>query len=269
MASDLEEFKKFVTEELFSLKTCVQTVRNSGADQICETTDKQKSLNRRQDQQEKYQQYHNVNKRRPSPVINQYPENQTTFAKATPQPEPKSYSGTVKSIKKVVLSDSIPKLLSLYYIKKKLRHSEIYKKCFPGVNTNHLKLHIIPTLSEDKPDTVIIHVGVDDMMNGTDRDGLILQIGRIGFTCKNYGVKNVIISGLVYTRRIKNNVVDYVNKKLQELCNYQSCKFINNSNIQLEHLCKNGLHLDLNGKKLLFENCLNFLGDLLCQVQST
>ena len=84
LASDLGAFKKFVKEELFSLKTCVETVRNSGTDQNCETTDKQKSLNRRQDQQEKYHQYQNVDKRRPSPVINQYPEDQITFTKITP-----------------------------------------------------------------------------------------------------------------------------------------------------------------------------------------
>ena len=88
-----------------------------------------------------------------------------------------------------MLCDSVPKPLSLYHIKKKFRHNEIYKKCFSGVNANHLKHHIIQTLSEDKPDTVIIHVGVNDIMNGTDRDDLILQIGRIGLTCKNYGIK--------------------------------------------------------------------------------
>ena len=57
LASDLEAFKKFITEELFSLKACVETVRNSGIDQNCETTDKQKSLDRRQDKQEKYNQH--------------------------------------------------------------------------------------------------------------------------------------------------------------------------------------------------------------------
>ena len=70
-----------------------------------------------------------------------------------------------------------------------MRHKEIHKKCFPGVNANHLNHYIIPTMSEDKPDTVIIHVSVNDMMNGRDRDDLILRIGRIGFTCKNYRVK--------------------------------------------------------------------------------
>ena len=116
-----------------------------------------------------------MDKRRPSPVINQYPENQTIFTKTTPRPGPTSYSGTVKLIKKIaVLCDSIPKPLSLYHTKKKLKHNETYKKCFPGVNANHLNHHIIPTLSEDKPDTVIIHVGVNDIMNRTDRDDFIL-----------------------------------------------------------------------------------------------
>lgn len=126
LGSNLDAFNKFVTGELFSLKTCVETVRDSRIDQNCETTDKQKPLNQRQDQQEKYYQHQNVDKRLPSPVINQYPENQTTFTKTIPRLGPASYSGTVRSIKKIaVLCDSIVKPLSLYHIKKKLRHNEI------------------------------------------------------------------------------------------------------------------------------------------------
>ena len=148
-------------------------------------------MNRRQDQSEKYHQHQNMDKRRPLPVINQYPENQTTFTKITPRHGPTSYSGTIKLIKKIaLLCISIPKPLTLYHIKKKLGHNEIYKKAFPGVNANRLNHQIIPALSEDKPVILVIHVGVNDIMNRTDSDDLILQIGRIGVTCKNYGVKN-------------------------------------------------------------------------------
>ena len=73
----------------------------------------------------------------------------------------------------------------------------------------------------------------------------------------------------MYAIRIKNDVIDYVKKKLQDLCNYQNYKFINNSNIQVEHFCKDGLHLHLKVMKLLFKNYFNFSGDFLCQVQST
>ena len=50
---------------------------------------------------------------------------------------------------------------------------------------------------------------------------------------------------LVSIRRIKNNVTDYVKEKLLELYNHQNYKFINNSNISVEELCKDGLHLKL------------------------
>ena len=140
--------------------------------------------------------------------------------------------GAAAPIKKIaVLWDSIPKPLSLSHIKKNWGTTKYVKKSFPGVNANHLNYHIISTLSEDKPDNAVIHVGVNDMMNEIDRDDLILQIDRIGFTCKNYRVKNITISSLVYTRRIKSNVSDCVNKKLQELWNHQNYTFTNNSDI--------------------------------------
>ena len=50
---------------------------------------------------------------------------------------------------------------------------------------------------------------------------------------------------LVSIRRIKNNVTDYVKEKLLELYNHQNYKFINNSNIPVEQLCKDELHLKL------------------------
>ena len=54
-----------------------------------------------------------MNKRRPSPVINQYPDNQTTFTEVISQPGPTSYIGNVKQIKKVaVLCKSSPKTLA-------------------------------------------------------------------------------------------------------------------------------------------------------------
>ena len=37
-------------------------------------------------------------------------------------------------------------------------------------------------LSEDKRDTLIIHVNLNDIMNGIYRDDLILQIGRVGLS---------------------------------------------------------------------------------------
>ena len=70
---------------------------------------------------------------------------------------------------------------------------------------------------------------------------------------------------MVYTRRIKNDAVDYINGKLIELCNKNHFAFIDNSNIGINDLCKDGLHLDLTSKQLIFDNYFNFLGNFLYQ----
>ena len=36
--------------------------------------------------------------------------------------------------------------------------------------------HIIPTLLEDKPDIVIVHVGINDVLNRFDQDQIIKNI---------------------------------------------------------------------------------------------
>ena len=68
-----------------------------------------------------------------------------------------------------------------------MRHNKIYKKFFPCVNTNNLNHHIVPTLSEDKSDTVTIHVSVNNMMNGTDRDDLILPLVELDLHARIMG----------------------------------------------------------------------------------
>ena len=78
-------------------------------------------------------------------------------------------------------------------MKKKFKQVNIYKKCFPGVNSNHLNNYILPTLCEDKPDSVIVHAGVNNIMNGTNHDDLVTQIENVCITCKKYGVKETVL----------------------------------------------------------------------------
>ena len=98
---------------------------------IYESLQKLESPNK--NQQESNQQ-HKLNerssqqvKRRPNPVMNQFPENQTVFKRLIPGPS--MYSETVKLKRKLaLLCDSIPKPISLYHMKKKLKDVNIYKK---------------------------------------------------------------------------------------------------------------------------------------------
>ena len=75
-------------------------------------------------------------------------------------------------------------------------------------NAPHMKHHIIPRLLEDKPDIVIVHVGINDVLNRFDQDQIIKNVQTIYITCKNFNVSQVIISGIVSCKRADNSVIN-------------------------------------------------------------
>ena len=110
-----------------------------------------------------------------------------------------TYSEAVQQKKKVAITcDTMPKSINLSEIKRKLgRKTIVYRKTFPGVNSVHMNHHIIPTLLEDKPDIVIVHVGINDVLNRFNQDQIIKNIQQMCITCKNFNVNQVIISRMV------------------------------------------------------------------------
>ena len=118
--------------------------------------------------------------------------------------------------------------------------------------------HIISTLLEDKPDIVIVHVGINDVLNRFDQDQIIKNIQQIYITCKNFNVNQVIISGIVSCKKEDNSVINYINENLKVESTTKGCQFLDNGNIKLDNLCRNGLQLGESGKKLLLDNNVNF-----------
>ena len=72
--------------------------------------------------------------------------------------------------------------------------------------------------------------------------------------CHNYGVKNVFISGLVYTTRIGLPVLEKTHEMIVHLCNKLGICYVDNRNIRREHLWKDGLHFVESGKVILANN---------------
>ena len=72
--------------------------------------------------------------------------------------------------------------------------------------------------------------------------------------CRNFGVKNIFVSGLVYTKRIKIEIIEDLHKKLVSVCKEMQVHFIDNGNICGFNLFKDGLHLLDSGKRLLANN---------------
>ena len=178
----------------------------------------------------------NKQKRRPFPVVNKYPKRDMQFQV---KPGAVTYSEAVQQ-KKIVatICESMPKLINLSEIERKLgRKTIVYRK----------------------PHVVIVHVGINDVLNRSDQDQIIKYIQQIYITCKNFNVNQVIISGIVSYKRADNSVINYINENLKVESTTEGYQFLDNENIKLENLCRDGMHLRESGKNLLLGNYVNFL----------
>ena len=94
------------------------------------------------------------------------------------RPAAATYSEAIEKKKKVaIIFGSMPKSINLSKIKRKFgRKKIVYRKTFPGVNSVHMNHHIIPMLLEVKVDIVIVHEGINDVLNKFDQGQIIKNI---------------------------------------------------------------------------------------------
>ena len=72
---------------------------------------------------------------------------------------------------------------------------------------------------DDKPDTVIIHVGTNDTLTKANHEEIARSIIKTGLNCKNYGVNDVVISYILVKKNLDLNVgIRRVNDLLRDLC---------------------------------------------------
>ena len=74
--------------------------------------------------------------------------------------------------------------------------------------------------------------------------------------------ENILLSGLVYTKRVELSVPENLHLKLVELCLQYGVIYIDNRNIHGMYLYQDNLHLLPFGKRILLNNFisnLNFL----------
>ena len=112
-----------------------------------------------------------------------------------------------------------------------------------------------PTLQENEFDTSILHMGGDDILKlGSNIDTVSKDILSIANHCKNFGVKQIIISGLTLTTRLKASFIYQLNKSIKRLRQKHGYSFIDNSNVSSENLWQDRLHLSNSGKGVLMNN---------------
>ena len=133
---------------------------------------------------------------------------------------------------------------------------------FPGAPFHQL-LHYLDVHLKDKSiDTVIIHIGINDLLTNSSRSGmdnLMYNIKKITEKCLMFGVKSVFISGLVYTVRVNVSLLERINVLVFDFCRKNNSIYIDSRNIKSDSLYKNGLHLIDKEKAFLADNFIVYL----------
>ena len=84
------------------------------------------------------------------------------------------------------------------------------------------------------------------------------NIMNIANESKNYGIKNILVSGLTVNNCLHSNFMNAVKNTLKLYCVKYVYNFIENCNILPDNLWLNGLHLNNSGKGKLLNNHLVF-----------
>ena len=98
---------------------------------------------------------------------------------------------------------------------------------------------------------------MNDLLNDNKKsnvDNLMSNIHKIVEKCKRVGVRNIFVSGLVYTTRVSLPILERVHSLISNYCRENACFYIDNRNIRGFCLYKDGLHLLESGKKILANN---------------
>ena len=154
------------------------------------------------------------------------------------------------------MGDSLLKDIEQHKIRNGLGTNEkVYLKHFSGANIEHMKSYVIPSKSFDN-DLVILHVGTNDLRENKTAKQIATNIIELAIDMKSE--KNEIMVSGIIARNDKYNVKrSEVNKFLISLCSTYNFNFIDNSNINVNHLNTSGLHLNYNGTYVLGGNLVN------------
>ena len=101
-------------------------------------------------------------------------------------------------------------------------------------------------LEEIQFDTVVIHIGVNDLLSYSNQskiNSLMNNIKCMAEKCRSYGVKNTFLSGRVFTASVSLDLLIQVHDMISNFCNTNGLYYIDNRNIRADCLYKDGLRL--------------------------
>ena len=199
-------------------------------------------------------------------VVDQRPDRNINSFKMNTIPGNSSYANIVRNGKKIALfGDSITKRVRGKEMNKHLLNGRAFIKSFPGARSKELNHYIVPTIAEENPDAVVIHVGTNDLNPKRGRpeksnQKIAEEIVQIGRDCRFQGINQIFISSITCRRKQEEmEKVREINNITKGLCATENFNFISNDSINVQHLWKDGLHLLEEGTNILANNIINSL----------
>ena len=181
------------------------------------------------------------------------------------KPGKETFSSTVINGRKIsIFSDSILKGIRAQEFNDNIESGKASFKRFSGATSKQLNHYTLPTLIEESPNTVVIHVGTNDLkQKDKTKENIAKEIMNIGITSRKHGAKNIVISSIVTRRGVNlDRKRKEVNMLLKDMCVKEGFYYLDNDNVTFDKLYKDGVHLVENGSIVLANNILNFLNSL-------
>ena len=173
---------------------------------------------------------------------------------------PNVYKG--KDHKTSIFSTSIIRNIKYSRFNNVYEHGYAKFHKFGGGLSRHMGAYMTTHLLEELPDTVIVQHGGNDLnQNTSDQDQLISKTANLiidsALLCQNFEVQNVLVSSVPIRKgKTLQDRIEKLNGLLESMCRLNKLTFINNDNIKLEHLNKDGVHLNDDGTTMLADNYL-------------
>ena len=184
-------------------------------------------------------------------------------------PGNRPYSSTTKFGKKIcVVGDSHIRRIKRNLFNNSLCEGKAHLNGFNGANIKRLDHFITPTLVEDRPDIVIIHIGSNDITHNTvdqiDMKDIENRIINTGKKCLSYGIKKGVIWSIFIKKQCKlTRIIRQVNDLLCDECKRNYYQFISSDSITREVLWRDDLHLNNDGTYIFVSNLVDFLNDFI------
>ena len=197
--------------------------------------------------------------KRPQVIVKNNPEREPYFKKTVPGNA--NYADITKEGKKTcIIGASIVKRIRMWEFNKYLEKGGAIKRSFSGATTKKLNYYIEEVLNEENIDRIIINIGANNITNQNQSEKeIFMEIMDLVIKCHNYGVNEVFVSGVTLNPNHQSQI-RVLNGLLRENTGMYNYVFIDNSDIEEEHLWKEQLHLNNKGTNRLachFLDCLN------------